>query len=119
VVRITIAVGILLTTLGLVAYFGLATGDDRSVTALIPAFVGVPLAILGAAALGDTGRRRMIIMHIAVVLGALGVIGPGMRLVKAEAFTKATAVQALMAALCLVYVVLAVMSFVKARRAGA
>jgi hypothetical protein len=117
VAKITIALGMLLTVLGLVAYFALATGEDRSITALIPTFFGVPMLMLGTFALGDHARRRKILMHVAVVLGVLGIIGPGMRLVKAEAVTKATTVQGFMAALCLVYVIVAITSFVKARRA--
>lgn len=115
--KITIALGMLLTVLGLVAYFALATGEDRSITALIPTFFGVPFVALGTLAIGDSGKRRKIAMHLAVLLGLLGTVAPAMRLVRAEAITKATTVQGIMCVLCLLYVIMTVASFVKARRA--
>ena len=51
--RITIGTGVALTILALSTYFG--TGMS-SVTALIPAFFGVPLILLGW--LAQNGQRR-------------------------------------------------------------
>ncbi len=46
--KITFGLGLVLIVLGLGAYFG--TGRE-SLTALIPAFFGLPLALLGVVAL--------------------------------------------------------------------
>ena len=59
--KITIGLGILLILLGLGGYFGT---DAKSFTALIPAFVGVPLLLLGCLALKDNLRKHA--MHAAV-----------------------------------------------------
>jgi len=115
--KISIIIGVLLIILGLYGYFGL---DSESITALIPAFAGVPLLILGLFALNEKYRKTS--MHIAAAIALLGFIGSAMRAVPAlfkneianhqEAFT----IQLLMAVLCLIIVVLAVQSFIKARR---
>ena len=119
--RITIGVGGLLIILGLVAYFALATGDSRSITALIPAFFGVPILLLGFVATKAALRKHA--MHGAVLLGLLGMVGALMRPVKAMIggeFTMSTAagVQLVMAAICLVFVILCVKSFIAARKSG-
>jgi hypothetical protein len=113
--KIAIAFGALLTALGLVFYF--ATGMV-SVTALIPAFVGVPLLLLGVAARGAREGVRKHIMHAAAVLGLLGVVAPAIRLVRIGFGGAAPAVaeQGLMALVCAVFVALCVSSFVEARR---
>ena len=120
--KITIGFGILLIALGLGAYFG--TGRE-SITAMIPAFLGLPLAILGIIALRPGARK--IAMHIAVVLAALGVAGTFSGLMKLPALMRgdeiarpaAAIVQAIMAIVCLIFVALCVWSFIKARRAPA
>ena len=40
---VVLVFGLLLTGLGLIAYFAFATGENRSVTALIPLFWGLPI----------------------------------------------------------------------------
>jgi uncharacterized membrane protein (UPF0136 family) len=72
--KTAIAFGILLTLLGLTAYFGISS---ESITALIPAFFGVPVIILGWLALNEQYRKHS--MHIAAALMLLGFIGTGMR----------------------------------------
>lgn len=76
--RNTIIAGAALTVLALLTYFG--TGMS-SITALIPAFVGLPLILLGW--LAQNGQRRKTMMHIAVALGALGFIAPLSRIIPA------------------------------------
>lgn len=119
--KITIGLGLVLIALGLGSYFG--TGR-ASVTAMIPAFFGLPLLLLGLVALNE--RRRRTAVHIAVVLGLLGFAGSVTGLTKLPALLTggelerpaAVAVQAAMAIACLVFVLLCVWSFIKARRAG-
>ncbi len=120
--KITIGLGLVLIALGLGSYFG--TGR-ASVTALIPAFFGLPLLLLGLVALKE--RMRTIAMIIAVVIGLLGFAGTVSGLMKLPVLLTsgqldrpaAVAVQAAMAIVCFVFVVLSVRSFIKARRAGA
>ena len=71
----TIVLGIILIILGLVSFLG--TGMP-SVTALIPTFFGLLLLALGFLARKESARKMA--MHIAIVLGLLGLIGtfPGL-----------------------------------------
>ncbi len=120
--KITIGLGLVLIVLGLGGYFG--TGRE-SVTALIPAFFGLPLLILGLIARNE--RRRKTAIHIAVGIGLLGFAGTVRGLMKLPVLLTggelerptAVAVQAAMAIVCLVFVLLCVWSFIKARRASA
>ena len=120
--KITIGLGLVLIALGLGSYFG--TGR-ASVTALIPAFFGLPLLLLGLVALKE--RMRTIAMIIAVVIGLLGFAGTVSGLMKLPVLLTggeldrpaAVAVQAAMAVVCFVFVLLGIGSFIKARRAGA
>jgi hypothetical protein len=112
-------VGVFLIVLGVGAYFG--TGG-QSVTALIPAFIGVPLAVLGFVA-RDPGRRKGA-MHVAVALALVGFLGsargvPGaIALASGEEVARpaAVVVQTAMAFLCAIFLSLAVKSFLDARR---
>ena len=72
--KTAIIFGIILTLLGLIAYFGISS---ESITALIPAFFGVPVIILGWLALNEKYRKHS--MHIAAALMLLGFIGTGIR----------------------------------------
>ena len=120
--KITIGLGLVLIALGLGGYFG--TGRE-SVTALIPAFFGLPLLILGLIARNE--RRRKTAIHIAVVIGLLGFAGTVSGLMKLPVLLTggelerptAVTVQNAIAIVCLVFVLLCVWSFIKARRASA
>jgi hypothetical protein len=117
--KVTMIFGVVLVGLGLVSY--LATGMV-SVTALIPAFFGVVLILLGGLA-ANPARRKMI-MHIAVVVGLLGVAGTFGGLIKLPTYfsggelarPEAVLAQGIMCLLSLLYVALCVKSFVDARR---
>lgn len=118
---ITVWVGIVLVLMGLGGY--LATGMV-SVTALIPAFFGLPIAILGQVAKNEARRKHA--MHGAVLLGLLGFLGSAPGLLKLPLLLSggaerpvAVAMQALMAILLAVFVFLCVRSFIAARRATA
>ena len=117
---ITVALGVALIVLGLAGYF--LTGA-ASPTALIPAAFGVVIAILGLIA-RDPGKRKHA-MHAAVVIALLGLLGSLRGLLQIGALFDGTAArpaavvaQSIMAMLTLGYVVLAVRSFVAARRAN-
>jgi hypothetical protein len=69
-VRFTTVLGIALVVLGVGAY---ALTSAVSVTALIPAFVGIPLLVCAAVARTEARRRPAIIAALAIaLLGALG-----------------------------------------------
>jgi lysylphosphatidylglycerol synthetase-like protein (DUF2156 family) len=117
--RIAIVFGSLLVLVGVGFYVG--TGA-ASITALIPAFIGLPLALLGGLATRENLRRHA--MHGAAALGLLGFFGSARGLAQLPALLSgeplarpaAVAGQSLTAALCLVFVILCVRSFVEARR---
>lgn len=120
--KLTVVVGIVLIVLGVAVF--IATGNHAP-TALIPAFFGIVLGILGLSARSDNSKRRMMIMHIAVTIGLIGVIFPGWRGVgdlitqmRGQVVLRPAAMkeELAMAAICLVYVLLCVRSFIAARR---
>lgn len=117
---LTTLLAVVLIALGVGLWLG--TGRE-SMTALIPAFLGLGFAI--AAAIASTPRRRMHAMHVAAVLAVAGVAGGAMgvpSLIKhlgGEAIERPAAAwgRSVLAVLCLVYLVFAVRSFIQARRA--
>jgi hypothetical protein len=121
--KVTIGLGISLILLGVIGYVMTAA---ESVTALIPAFFGVLFTALGLA--GCSEKRRKLMMHLAVGLSVLGLIGAARGLTKLPALLTgaddierpaAVVSQSIMAVLCLIFIVLAVRSFIAARRAVA
>ena len=119
---VTIVFGVVLIALGVGGY--VATGMV-SVTALIPAFFGVVIALLGALALRPRLRKHA--MHVVVLVSLLGFLGAARGLLKlpqllsdASQLERPAAVvsQSIMAVLCLIFVALAIGSFVKARGGG-
>ncbi|MEW6741458.1 MAG: hypothetical protein AB1486_01765 [Planctomycetota bacterium] len=122
--HLTIDFGIVLIVLGLGGYLGTGT---TSVTALIPAFFGIPLLALGWAArrspAGGGGARKTL-MHVACGLALLGLIGaarglPGfVSLLSGGRVERPVAVvlQTVMVFFCIGYLVAAVRSFIAARR---
>jgi hypothetical protein len=110
--------GRLLVLVGIVGYvYGLYI-SAASFTALIPAVFGVVLLALGYIARGSE-RLRKHLMHAAILVAMLGLIAAASRLaMKASEFTLSAASlsQVAMALICLVFIILAVRSFVAARR---
>ncbi|MDZ7693296.1 MAG: hypothetical protein U5K69_19625 [Balneolaceae bacterium] len=112
--------GVILIILGLVSYF--ATGMVSN-TALIPAFFGAVFLILGFAAKKESILKH--VMHGAAVLALLGLFGSGQGLINVFKMLGGSAVerpqaaisQAIMAICCIVFLVVAVRSFIKARQA--
>jgi hypothetical protein len=120
--KVTILFAVLLVALGLVGFIG--TGSQYP-TALIPAVLGLLLGIFGALSFSPNPSRRKLFMHINVTLALLGFLGTVMGLIQwfqmlGGAVVKnppATQSKAVMALLCLIYVILCVRSFIAARKA--
>lgn len=118
----TIRIGALLTALGIAGY--VLTGAT-SLTALIPAAIGVALVLLGLVAHRQPDLRKHV-MHVAVLVAVIGLAGsvtglfalPG-ALMSGDGVRPAIVLRAAMALLLLVYIALAVRSFIAARRARA
>lgn len=117
----SIASGTLLVLIGAVGYIHGIMNEKPSITALIPAFFGMVLFILGVIARGKESLRKHL-MHAAVVIALLGFVLTAGRLVsKLGDLTMSPAVisQGAMALVCLVFVILAIRSFAAARRSAA
>jgi hypothetical protein len=118
--KVSFFTGALLVVLGVVAYF-LQDAGQRSPTALIPAVIGLVFLLCGAMA--TTPARNKHAMHVAALFGLVGASTLGMalpKLIKAaggEAMARPLAVYTQLGTglICLVFLVLAVRSFVTAR----
>ncbi len=112
--------GILLVIIGIIGF--IATGMV-SWTALIPAMYGAVFVLLGQ--LGEQESRRMITMHLAQLLALLAIIGTFTGILDVVSYMGgnhevnilAASLRALMALLCIGYLVLGIRSFINARRA--
>lgn len=117
---LTRAVGAALIVIGIVAYL---TSGAASVTALIPAFLGVVLVALGIVAKNERYHAHAI--HGALLVALLGLLGTLSRAVDISAVLSGNAVERpsavvasfLTAVCCLVFLAFGVRSFVNARRA--
>ena len=111
-----ILIGLALVLLGVIGF--VATGSSAP-TALIPAYFGAALLLLGFIARNP--QRRKLAMHIAVVVGLLGFLGAmrgPLQLLSGEAQRPAAAwAQTVMTLLMAIFVILSVKSFIDARRA--
>lgn len=117
--RITVIFSLLYIALGLGGFF--LTGAVHK-TALIPAAIGAILLVLGL--LAGNEKLRMHVMHAALVIGLLALLGTVSSLFKLPAAIDGTAArpgavfaQAATAVLSVVYLALGVRSFIAARRA--
>ena len=111
--------GVILIVLGVIGYFG---GGMVSMTALIPAFFGVP--ILVASLLARNPDRLKLGMHIAAVFGLLGFLAPLGRIIPQAgrglfSLNLATGMMIAMCLVCLWFTVQCIQSFRAARRAKA
>lgn len=119
--KLTVVFGVLLLLVSAVAY----TVVGHYWHTLIPGVFGLLLVVFGLLANTEDAKKRMLFMHIAVTVGLLGFLGtiPGligmvqMAMGHAVVRPDAAKVQAAMGAVCLVFVVLCVRSFIAARRA--
>jgi O-antigen/teichoic acid export membrane protein len=111
----TIGFGVALIVLGLAGY--LASGAAQ-ITALIPAFFGLPLLLIGFLARDD--KKRKAAMHVAVVVGLLGFLGSLYSLITRWTYANPGAMLAQlgMVLLTAAFVGLCLKSFIDARRQG-
>lgn len=121
--NVTIRFGFLLVLLGAASFFMIVPHPP---TALIPAYFGLALIILGALARTSDAKKRMLWMHIAVTLGLVGFIFPLVRATVpaihmlqgiAVVHSRAVIEEMVMAFICLIFTALCVRSFIAARRA--
>jgi hypothetical protein len=110
--RVTILFGILLGITGMVGFY--LTGA-KHLTALIPAFIGIPMFVCGIIAAKEA--MRMMAMHIAILIGLIGFIGAVATLFKAEQELAAIVSKSITSVLCATFVGLCVRSFIQARKA--
>jgi hypothetical protein len=114
--KVTVLIGVLLIVVGVGAFLA---SDPRATTALIPAYAGVPMAILGFFALKP--NLKMHAMHAAVMISLLGFLMSAVvlviRLVRGQGTTLGRFTLIAMAALTLIHVILCVRSFIAARKA--
>lgn len=112
--------GRILVLIGIIGYgYGMFAGN-ASLTALIPAAFGLLLMFLGHLAASKESLRKHL-MHAAVLVGLIGFLIPAWRLVsRIEDLTLSAAVvsQAAMSITCIAFVILAVQSFIAARRSA-
>ena len=117
--KLSIAYGVIFILMGLISYLGISS---ESITALIPAFFGIPMLGLGWLGLNEKYLKHA--MHVAAVLMLLGFFGTIGGLIK---FFKmlggiqperpaAVTIQAIIALMSLVFLILAGKSFIDARK---
>jgi asparagine N-glycosylation enzyme membrane subunit Stt3 len=122
--KLTLVFGLILVVIGISGYYD--TGHIHP-TALIPAYIGGVVAVCGFLAITEDAKRRMLWMHIAVTVGALGFLFtiPGLidmiRMAFGTVFPHPVAVmeKAGTSLVCLIFVAFCVRSFVNARKARA
>ncbi len=114
----SIICGVILIAIGVAGYvYGVVSSPPASMTALIPAFIGLIMAVLGFLAARVEGLRKHL-MHVAVVIALLGFIATAVRVLpKIGELTASPAVlsQAATALVCLAFVLMAIRSFAAAR----
>ena len=110
--RWTILFGLLLVAIGLGGYY---FADAKQPMALIPAVLGIAMFVCGMVA--AQGAMRMLAIHVAALIGVIGFVGPLVALFEDTANTAEVLAKGLTSALCLMFVLMCVNSFLEARRA--
>jgi hypothetical protein len=116
-----IAIGVLLILIGVLGYvIGMSSGGG-SLTALIPAIFGLVIAGAGFVARSNEGMRKHM-MHLAAGVALIGFLVTAARIVprlgEMDLSSPAALSQITMSLLCLIFVILAVKSFIDARKAA-
>ena len=117
--KLSITYGVVFILMGLISYFGISS---ESITALIPAFFGIPMLILGWLGMNEKYLKHT--MHGAAVLMLLGFLGTISGLIKffkmlsgvQQERPSAVTVQSIMALMCFIFLIFAVKSFIDARK---
>ncbi len=117
---ITIVLALLLITLGVAMRM---LSDSPSLTVLVPAFIGLLFLVSGLVALKDGARKHA--MHAAAMLALLALLASAGGLMQLPALLAGDQVQRPLAviarsitfALCTTFLILAIRSFIAARRA--
>jgi uncharacterized membrane protein len=110
--KVAVGCGVLLIIQGAGFYVG--TGAS-SVTSLIPAFIGLPILLLGLLAFREAWRKHA--MHAAAAFGLLGLLAAVGRIASAGwSLSAAGTSLMLMILLCGGFIVLCIKSFRDARR---
>ncbi|QDU43986.1 hypothetical protein Mal52_24640 [Symmachiella dynata] len=113
--KLTIGYGLILVVMGIGWFIG--TGS-KSVTALIPTFLGIPVILCGILA-EMKESLKMHAMHVAVLLGLIGLAGGGAmgipKVLKGNT-DAAPLEQSALAVISAIFVALCVKSFIDARR---
>lgn len=120
--RLAIVFGTLLIFVGLVGY---VVSGAASFTALIPALLGVLIGVCGFVGLNERLRKHA--MHAAATLALLALFGSARGVLGLVSWAGGTvperplavASQSVTAVLCFVFVILAIRSFIEARRSAA
>ncbi len=113
--------GGVLIVVGVIAY---AVTGAESITALLPAFLGLPILVLGLLAGAPSRQRPMII--VAVVLAVLGAAGTAMNVADLPALVAgddverpaAVVTSTITAVMCLVYAIAGIRWLVVAGKGG-
>lgn len=119
--NLTFTCSVILILLGAIGYLGWESigAEKQSITAAIPAFIGIPMLIGGIIAI----KKNALGIHIAVLFslfGALAALGRIFSQIGKEGFDFAatsTLMISAMAIVCVFYTVMAVRSFIAARKA--
>lgn len=110
--RWTILFGLLLVAIGLGDYY---FADAKQPKVLIPAVLGIAMFVCGVVA--AQSAMRMLAIHVAALIGVIGFVGPLVALFEDTANTAAVLAKGLTSALCLMFVLMCVNSFLEDRRA--
>jgi len=110
--RWTILFGLLLAAIGLAGYY---FADVKQPMVLIPAVLGIAMFVCGVVA--AQGAMRMLAIHVAALIGLIGFVGPVAMLFEDVANTATMLSKGFTSALCLMFVLMYVNSFLEARRA--
>lgn len=116
-----IAFGTILILIGVIGYINGMMSNAASITALIPAFIGLILLLLGLFSRMKEHLRKHL-MHAAVVIALLGFIAVAadvVRKIDTLSYTAANVSKISTALVCLLFVILGIRSFAEARRKNA
>ena len=110
--RWTILFGLLLVVIGLGGYY---FSDAKQPMTLIPAVLGIAMFVCGVVA--AQGAMRMLAMRVAALIGMIGFVGPMVTIFNDITNTAEVLAKGLTSALCLMFVMMCINSFLEARRA--